>query len=52
MADETGATAIEYGLIMALIFLAIVGAVSAFADGVTLTFNTVSDTVTEVVEEN
>jgi len=28
--DERGATAIEYGLIMALIFLAMVGAVSQF----------------------
>jgi pilus assembly protein Flp/PilA len=29
--DERGATAIEYGLILALIFLAMVGAVSQFA---------------------
>lgn len=29
---ERGATAIEYGLIIALIFLAIVGAVSSVAD--------------------
>ena len=28
--DDRGATAIEYGLIMALIFLAMVGAVSQF----------------------
>ena len=28
--DERGATAIEYGLIMALIFLAMVGAVAQF----------------------
>lgn len=32
MKDETGATAIEYGLIASLIALAIVGGVSAFAD--------------------
>jgi len=31
--DESGATAVEYGLILALIFLAMVGAVQAFADG-------------------
>ena len=31
--DQSGATAVEYGLILALIFLAMVGAVSAFADG-------------------
>lgn len=30
LADESGATAIEYGLIVALIFLAIVGAVRNF----------------------
>ncbi len=29
---EKGATAVEYGLILALIFLAIVGAVSSVAD--------------------
>ena len=28
--DERGATAIEYGLIMALVFLAMVGAVAQF----------------------
>ena len=32
MKDETGATAIEYGLIAALISLAIVSGVGAFAD--------------------
>ena len=30
--DERGATAVEYGLIVALIFLAIIGAVSGFRD--------------------
>lgn len=30
--DEGGATAIEYGLICALIFLAIVGSINAFAN--------------------
>ncbi|MBP6013761.1 MAG: Flp family type IVb pilin [Alphaproteobacteria bacterium] len=29
VADESGATAVEYGLIVALIFLAIVGAVQS-----------------------
>lgn len=28
--DERGATAVEYGLILALIFLAMAGAISAF----------------------
>jgi pilus assembly protein Flp/PilA len=30
-ADDAGATAIEYGLIVAFIFLAIIGGLSAFA---------------------
>lgn len=30
--DERGATAVEYGLILALVFLAMVGAVSQFAN--------------------
>jgi len=30
--DERGATAVEYGLILALIFLAVVGAVAGVAD--------------------
>jgi pilus assembly protein Flp/PilA len=30
--DERGATAVEYGLILALIFLAMVGAVGTFAE--------------------
>lgn len=31
VADESGATAIEYGLIVALIVIAIIGAMDAFA---------------------
>ena len=31
LSDERGATAIEYGLIVACIFLAIIGGLSAFA---------------------
>ncbi|MDQ4088399.1 MAG: Flp family type IVb pilin [Pseudomonadota bacterium] len=30
--DERGGTAVEYGLILALIFLAMVGAVTRFSD--------------------
>ncbi|WP_287156557.1 Flp family type IVb pilin [Euryhalocaulis sp.] len=40
--NESGATAIEYGLICALIFLAIVGAVTLFANNSTDMFNTVA----------
>ncbi len=30
--DEDGSSAVEYGLLMALIFLALVGAVTTFSD--------------------
>ena len=40
--DESGATAIEYGLIAALIAVVIIGAVSAVGTGLTNTFTTVS----------
>ena len=43
--DERGATAIEYALIVAMIFLVIVGAVSLFASKTTGTFNKVSTAV-------
>ncbi|MBA4803492.1 MAG: Flp family type IVb pilin [Brevundimonas sp.] len=37
--DEDGATAIEYGLIIALIFLAIVSALTAFGNATSGMFN-------------
>ena len=37
-ADEGGATAIEYGLIISLIFLAILASVNAVAGGTTAMF--------------
>lgn len=43
--NDSGATAIEYGLICGLIFLVIVGAVSLFASRVTGTFDKVSTAV-------
>jgi pilus assembly protein Flp/PilA len=43
-ADVRGATAIEYGLILALVFLAMVGAVQGFGEQVTTLFNDVSST--------
>lgn len=43
--DSQGATAVEYGLILALIFLAMVGAVTAFADGTTSMWNNVSSEI-------
>jgi pilus assembly protein Flp/PilA len=39
--DESGATAIEYGLIAALIAVAIIGAASALGTQIGTTFNTV-----------
>lgn len=41
--NESGATAIEYGLIAALIAVAIIGAVTALGDNAATTFNTVAD---------
>jgi len=40
--NEDGATAIEYGLIAALIGVAIIAAVTAVGDGLNGTFETVS----------
>jgi pilus assembly protein Flp/PilA len=42
LADRSGATAIEYGLILALVVLAMIGALSAFAGESELTWNTVA----------
>ena len=46
--DERGATAVEYGLILALIFLAIVGALETFGK----TTITMWDTVSAKVESS
>ncbi|MDO9587788.1 MAG: Flp family type IVb pilin [Brevundimonas sp.] len=43
--DERGATAIEYGLIIALIFLAMVGALTVFGNTTSGLFNTALDAV-------
>ena len=43
--DESGATAIEYGLIAALIAVVIIGAVTAVGTGMKATFSTVSGSV-------
>jgi pilus assembly protein Flp/PilA len=40
--DETGATAIEYGLIASLIAVAIIGAVTTLGTKLTSTFGSVS----------
>lgn len=41
--DESGATAIEYGLIAALIAVAAITAMSSLGDNLTNTFNNVSN---------
>jgi pilus assembly protein Flp/PilA len=46
LADERGATAIEYGLIVSLIFLAIITAVTSFGNNTTTLFNQISTAVT------
>ncbi|WP_309627131.1 Flp family type IVb pilin [Brevundimonas sp.] len=49
LSNESGATAIEYGLIVAMIFLVIVGAVSLFAGKATGTFDKVSTAVSAAI---
>lgn len=41
--DESGATAIEYGLIAALIAVVIIGALTLLGSGLTTKFTAVSD---------
>ena len=43
--DESGATAIEYGLIAALIAVVVIGAVTAVGTKLSATFTTVSTSV-------
>jgi pilus assembly protein Flp/PilA len=47
MKDESGATAIEYGLIAALISVGIITAVSTVGDNLSTTFNNISDGLTQ-----
>ena len=44
--DDSGATAIEYGLIAALIAVVIIGAVTAVGTNVSTTFTSVSNGLT------
>ena len=46
--DERGATSIEYGLIAALIFVVIVGAITAVSGKTTIMFNKISTVVAAV----
>ena len=46
--DESGATAVEYGLIAALVCLAIVGALTSFADSTIAMYQMIVDATTAV----
>lgn len=46
--DESGATAVEYGLILALIFLAMIGAVQSFGTTTITTWNNIESAVVAV----
>ncbi len=41
--DEDGATAIEYGLLIALIAIVLIGALTAIGSGLTDKFTTIND---------
>ena len=43
--DESGATAIEYGLIAALIAIAIIGALTSIGTNLTTTFTSIGTTL-------
>lgn len=49
--DQSGATAIEYALIAALVFLAVIGAVTIFAGQTTDLMAQVSAAVTSVIAD-
>ncbi len=46
LADECGATAIEYGLIASLISVAIIAAAKSLGSNISATFSAVADNVT------
>jgi pilus assembly protein Flp/PilA len=50
--DERGATAIEYGLILALVFLAMIGAVTAFGQAAIAMWTDVAEDIEEAGERN
>ena len=49
IADETGATAIEYGLIAALVSVAAIGALTGMGNGLSTIFGRVSSEMNSVV---
>ena len=51
LTDESGATAIEYGLIAGLIFLAIVSAVHYYVDSTEAMYTHIGDTVSKATNK-
>ena len=49
LASEEGATAVEYGLIIACIFLAMIGGLSLFASNENKMYTTISTTVSGAI---
>jgi pilus assembly protein Flp/PilA len=47
VSDEAGATAIEYGMIAALVAVGAIGAMTAFGGSLSGMFNNVADTTSE-----
>lgn len=50
--DESGATAIEYGLIAALVSVAAIGALTAMGSSLETMFNSVSNKLNDAVNES
>ncbi len=50
--DESGATAIEYGLIAALIAVALIGGATALGDSINDKFNSVAGELDSAVDDN
>ena len=50
--DDRGATAIEYGLIVALIIFGMMAGMMTFATGLTDMWNNVDQTINEAIETN
>lgn len=51
LADERGATAVEYGLILALIVIAMIGALSSFADAAVAMWTDVEQKSADAIEK-
>ena len=49
LSDESGATAIEYGLIVGLVFVVLLSALTAFADNGTGVFNDAMNAISAAI---